>query len=53
MKIPTVFFSAASTSGRPNHLRKVRRANFFLAFGYQNKVYRQLAACASDGMQRR
>src|SRR3954471_13545096 len=38
---------------RPAHnLRKVRRANFFFAFSYQNKVDRQFAAGAADGVQR-
>jgi len=34
-------------------LGKMRRANFFFAFSHKNKIHRQLAACAADGVQRR
>ena len=52
MNTPTVFFSAACTSGAQHQFGDVRRSDFLFAFGDHDEIHRHLLARAADRVQR-
>src|SRR4029077_1340263 len=44
-------FEGGENIGAMHDLREMRRADFFFAFGDEYEIYRELAACAANGVK--